>query len=490
MIQCRACNQWGHYARECNNNDTAQKLCRWCGPGDHEDADCPKSSVGANLIDIEGNTRGKEAILALTRGQAKEARYPHPRTEKQRMTEAREEIERAMKAQRGETHESSRPYCTDAERNIVRQMLQMEVPVKLEDLLHSIPQLGTMLLGTKVDKPKPRDMDAPILGSSATNPVVLTVNNGRHPAVVEMGILGTILTDTIVDGGSGVNVLPEDTWKKLGKPTLWPPTFNLLGADQHGIKPLGMLMAQQVTVGAQPFVLDFVVIPLKQKGYDAILGRGWLVAAKANHNWKRNTLSMESGGKKFTIDLRTQLVSEELASSSGSESERENDPRDEGREGMDPDAEGILKLGGCCSEDDTDSLNGLFHWQQEDYEMFSPSCNVLSVEGEEPDQYPPEYGEYKEGEAAMDTVPAHQFRNKEAMKYEEPMVKPLNLGTETDKKIILVGDGWNPVLKTAAFKIFTEYKDVFAWTSKDLKGVPPELCVHRILLVPGAVPVR
>lgn len=42
----------------------------------------------------------------------------------------------------------------------------------------------------------------------------------------------------------------------------------------------------------------------------------------------------------------------------------------------------------------------------------------------------------------------------------------------------------------AAFKIFTEYKDIFAWTYKDLKGVPPELCVHRILLVLGAVPVR
>lgn len=136
------------------------------------------------------------------------------------------------------------------------------------------------------------------------DPMLLTVNNGRHPAVVEMGILGTILIDTIVDGGSRVNVLPEATWKKLGKPTLCPPTINLLGADQQGIKPLGTLMAQPVTVGTQPFVLDFVVIPLNQKGYDTILGRGWLVTAKANHNWKRNTLSMESKGKKFTIDLR------------------------------------------------------------------------------------------------------------------------------------------------------------------------------------------
>ena len=51
----------------------------------------------------------------------------------------------------------------------------------------------------------------------------------------------------------------------------------------------------------------------------------------------------------------------------------------------------------------------------------------------------------------------------------------MNLGDEAEPKNILVGDYWDPVLKAAAFKIFLEYKDVFAWTYKDLKGVPPEL---------------
>ena len=95
-----------------------------------------------------------------------------------------------------------------------------------------------------------------------------------------MGILGTILIYTIIDGGSGVNVLPEDVWKKLGQPTLWPPTFQLLTTNQHGIKPLGTLMVQLVIIGTQPFLLDFVVIPLKRRKYDAILGWSWLVQAK------------------------------------------------------------------------------------------------------------------------------------------------------------------------------------------------------------------
>jgi hypothetical protein len=53
-----------------------------------------------------------------------------------------------------------------------------------------------------------------------------------------------------------------------------------------------------------------------------------------------------------------------------------------------------------------------------------------------------------------------------------------------------MGDDWNPVLKTAAFIILTEYKGVFTCTYKDLKGVPLELCIHRIPVVSGAQPVR
>lgn len=66
----------------------------------------------------------------------------------------------------------------------------------------------------------------------------------------------------------------------------------------------------------------------------------------------------------------------------------------------------------------------------------------------------------------------------------------MNLGDEAKPRNILVEDNWDPILKAAAFKIFLEYKDVFTWTYKDLKGVPLELCVHRIPLVEGAVPVR
>lgn len=229
---------------------------------------CPKQWV--NLLSIE---TCDEEILAITREQAKKAMYPDAEEEKKRLQQARTELEKQMETEKLQTKDTVDTSKRNlAKQNIIRQVMQMEVPMKLNDLL-TMPQLRTAILNMT---PLSKAMEETGKDSSrvtATDPMLLALTTGRHLAVVEMGILGTVLTDTIVDGGSGVNVLPEDIWKKLGQPTLWPPTFQLLIVDQHGIKPLGTLMAQPVTIGTQPFLLDFVVIPLKIKGYDAVLGR-------------------------------------------------------------------------------------------------------------------------------------------------------------------------------------------------------------------------
>ncbi len=300
IVQCRACNLWGHFARECTTTNTPKLLCRWCGPGDHDDTKCPKS--GINLITVGTD---EEEVLAITRKQAK--LYPDPAEEKKRLEEARAKIQKATQA---ETAHLKDPPSTSvwncAEQNIVHQILQAEIPVRINYLLLTMPQLRTALTNIVLSAKQPVEQDNKKQGgTSAEDPMLLALSSGRYPAIVEMGILGTVLMDTIVDGGSCVNVLPEDTWKKLRRPTLWPPTFQLLTTDQHGIKPLGVLTAQPVTIGTQPFLLDFVVIPLRRKGYDAILGRGWLIQAKAKHDWKKNTLSLESKGRKYVIDLHT-----------------------------------------------------------------------------------------------------------------------------------------------------------------------------------------
>lgn len=69
-----------------------------------------------------------------------------------------------------------------------------------------------------------------------------------------------------------VNILFEDTWRSLGKTTIWLPTFQLMGVDQQGIRILRYIMGEKVIIGMQEFLLNFVVILLWKKAYDALLG--------------------------------------------------------------------------------------------------------------------------------------------------------------------------------------------------------------------------
>ena len=88
MIQCQARNLWGHFARDCTMKEMPQLLCRWCGPGDHEDSKCPKPKL-VNLLSIE---TCDERIMAITQQQTKKAKCPD--AEEERLQKARAEIEK------------------------------------------------------------------------------------------------------------------------------------------------------------------------------------------------------------------------------------------------------------------------------------------------------------------------------------------------------------------------------------------------------------
>ena len=80
-----------------------------------------------------------------------------------------------------------------------------------------MPQLHTTLTNiaptAKLPAKQGREKES---DASTEDSMLLALSSRHHPTVVEMGILRTMLTNTIVDEGFGVNVLPEDTWKRLG----------------------------------------------------------------------------------------------------------------------------------------------------------------------------------------------------------------------------------------------------------------------------------
>jgi hypothetical protein len=78
-----------------------------------------------------------------------------------------------------------------------------------------------------------------------------------------------------------------------------------------------------------------------------------------------------------------------------------------------------------------------------------------------------------------------------------PSLKPpkstcvdMNLGTEKKPKNIRVYSGLTPEKTQEWLQFFKDTQEVFAWTYKDLQGVPPDICQHQIVLEASAKPVR
>jgi hypothetical protein len=72
---------------------------------------------------------------------------------------------------------------------------------------------------------------------------------------------------------------------------------------------------------------------------------------------------------------------------------------------------------------------------------------------------------------------------------EEQLVK-LNLGNKEEHKEVLINAILLSVFQAHIKKVLMEYKDVFAWSYKELKGIPREVCEHKIELMVNVQPIK
>lgn len=84
-----------------------------------------------------------------------------------------------------------------------------------------------------------------------------------HAPKITVVLEGIMLTGAIIDGGSGVNILPESTRAKVGLPLTDPPPFVLRLADQRTVHPLGLVKGAHVTINNISFTMNFVVMDME-----------------------------------------------------------------------------------------------------------------------------------------------------------------------------------------------------------------------------------
>ena len=115
--------------------------------------------------------------------------------------------------------------------------------------------------------------------------------DSQNPSV-QLLILGQQISGCIIDGGSGVNVISEDTCSKLGITEWEPCPFWLRMADTRSIRPIGLIRNLEFTLGGHAFTVSAVILRLEAPGsYPFLLGRPWLRTANIKQHWQKNLIS-------------------------------------------------------------------------------------------------------------------------------------------------------------------------------------------------------
>ncbi|MCO5569983.1 hypothetical protein L7F22_023697 [Adiantum nelumboides] len=140
-------------------------------------------------------------------------------------------------------------------------------------------------------------------------------SNKRVLIITQVPVVGAsvgkvYLPGVLLDGGSGVNILPEATCKSLNLLSWDPAPFQVKMAYQRRVQPLGILRAVQISVGGLQFVANFVVLKMEESAssYPMMLGRPWLRAARVKQLWGSDAIVIKRGKKKVKLQMGAKKV--------------------------------------------------------------------------------------------------------------------------------------------------------------------------------------
>ncbi|KAL3675122.1 hypothetical protein R1sor_025070 [Riccia sorocarpa] len=275
---------------------------------------------------------------------------------------------------------------------------------------------------------------------------------------IDVEIAGCVMKKVIIDPGSGVNIMTEETAHALGFTEFEATPRILRMADQTRRRPVGVLRNIQTMIGGVPFHLTYIILrPAVRSGYKVLIGRPWLYGAKVKTDWFRHKL--------FLRDMRT--LEHLMVTVSWKK---------------------IPYLGETSStnlgytSDNTESTSS--DWKGDAFEVNYLECYAVDDE-DLPDEDP-----LKKEDDTEELHPSAVEVSR--VSHTEGVVNPddcIDVRIDDQKALKISRDVSQEEL-TLFGELFLEYQDVFAWSLENMSGIPKENGEHRIDVVDGATPVR
>jgi hypothetical protein len=372
------------------------------------------------------------------------------------------------------------PDIGSHEYNIIQDIRNQKANVTIGQLLHDNTTYQKLIREAWTRRRKKR-VKLPAVAVNFTQPE----DAGAPEVTVE--IEGCSIPKVPVDGGSGVNLMLEDTAFDLGFTSFEATEQVLRMADQSRVNPVGKLSQVATRIGGTDYLLNYVVIRvLKGRPFPLLLGRPWLYSARVLVDWGAKELVLENPTVRIPWVTETYLG--ETSETDGYTSDW-TDPEDSVSSYFVDQFEHETESNFGFSDAVLEHLpEGNQQPPMEDRSLGESNVPLTSEwinhqirSGELPT------GDGKPEWGGLNPVPEEAFEEK---------VKTIVSPTDYEKVDAEPGKGFflNKLLdcpeKSGYLELLKEYLDVFAWVPSDLTGIPPHLGEHHIDLTEGSLPVR
>ena len=369
------------------------------------------------------------------------------------------------------------------EYNIVQDIKDQKANVTIGQLLHDSVAYQKLIRDAWTRKRK-RRVKLPAVAINFSQPE----DSGAPEVAVE--IEGCSISNVPIDGGSGVNLMLEETAFDLGFTTFEATDQVLRMADQSRVNPVGKLSEVPTRIGGQDYLLNYVIIRVhKGRPFPMLLGRPWLYSARVLVDWGAKELVV--GKPSIRIPW---TVEKHLGETSGSDGYTTDwsDPED-------TTTSYFVDPFEYQSETSYGFSNAVIEQVPED--IPEPVLEDRSL-GESNVPLTAEWiaqqissGNLPTGRNDLEGSSWGNLASFPEEVYPEK-IKPIVSPTDYEKFNITPDRSFylNKLLtdteKSGYMELLREYIDIFAWEPSDLKGIPSHLGEHNIDLVEGSVPVR
>ena len=335
------------------------------------------------------------------------------------------------------------------------------------------------------------------LPSVATN--FLQVEDQGAPEITVV-VEGCTIPKVPIDGGSGVNLMLEDTAFDLGYTTFEATNQVLRMADQSRVLPIGRLSQVPTVIGEVTYLLNYVVIRISSgRPFPLLLGRPWLYLAGVLVDW--GTQELVLGKARQRISWKPDDYQGETSESDGYTTDWSDPEGDDEalsyfvgpfEESTEADFEFSLPVKELSHPEETgittppDNL-------PEDRSLGEGSVPLSKgwIRNQLKDGKLPAVGLGREN-TNLKWSPIREEGEERHPDQVKGIVNPLDYEkVEVELgRTFLMRKSMSKTERESYVTLLKEYSDVFAWSPEDLQGIPPELGQHHIDLMDGTSPIR